>query len=297
VIIDLFLILIIKVFQQFLRVLPEGFQHDTGAFLGRLAFRILRKRKRIAISNILRVFKHYHEKEAYEVASRCFEKLGINFVEALLLPYIPAKDYEKRFSIEHREYIDEALSLNKGMIALVFHYANWEIMGIASWFFKNPIIVLARPLKRHKLVNHFMNRMRTSTGLTVIPNVNTSKDVMRYLKENKIVAILGDQREKRSKGVYVDFFSESVPTTRGIATIGMKTGTPVLPVYFVRKGFLRYVIRCSKPLEMERKGNIEDLIRQNTRKINAFLESIILENPDEWFWVHRRWGRARREKR
>jgi len=33
------------------------------------------------------------------------------------------------------------------------------------------------------------------------------------------------------------------------------------------------------------------LIRQNTRKINAFLESIIIENPDEWFWVHRRWGR------
>ncbi len=292
--VDLSLILIIKIFQQFLRILPENGQQGVGIFLGRFAFEILKKRRKIAISNIQRVFKHYSEKEARDVALRCFEKLGINFVEALLLSSIPTKDYEKRFSVEHREYVDEALSLNKGMIALVFHYANWEIMGVASWFFKNPIIALARPLKRHKLIDEFMNRMRTSTGLTVIGNANTSKDVMKFLKENKIIAILGDQREKRSKGVYVDFFGESVPTTKGITTIGMKTGAPVLPVYFVRKGFLRYVIRCNKPLEMERKGNIEELIRKNTRKINAFLEALILENPDEWFWVHRRWGRGKR---
>lgn len=295
-IIDLLLILIIKVFQQLLRILPENCQRDTGAFLGRLAFRILKKRRKIAQSNILRVFKHYHEKEAYEVARRCFEKLGINFVETLLLPYIPKEEYGQRFTIENSEYVDEALQLKKGMIALVFHYANWEIMGVASWFLKNPIVVLARPLKKHKLIDKFMNRLRIVSGLKVIPNVNTSKEVIRHLKENNIIAILGDQREKRSKGIYVDFFGEPVPTTRGITTIGMKTGSPVMPFYYVRKGFLRYVIRCNKPIEMERKGDIEELVRKNTRKINAFLESIILENPDEWFWVHRRWGRARRKK-
>ncbi|HNQ47552.1 MAG TPA: lysophospholipid acyltransferase family protein [Syntrophorhabdus sp.] len=289
--IDLLLILTIKVFQLSLRILPENYQQGTGAFFGRVAFKILKKRRNVAISNILRAFKHYTEREASEIALRSFEKLGINFVEALLLPYIPTKDYEKRFSIEHRDYMDRALALNKGVIALVFHYANWEIMGIASSFFQNPVVVLARPLKRHRLIDRFMNHMRASTGLTVIPNVNTSRDVMRFLRENKIIAILGDQREKRSKGVYVDFFGESVPTNKGITMIAMKTGTPVMPVYFIRKGFLRYVIRCNEPIEMERKGKIEELIRQNTRKINAFLESIIIENPDEWFWVHRRWGR------
>jgi KDO2-lipid IV(A) lauroyltransferase len=296
VIVDLFLILIIKVFQQFIRILPENCQRETGAFLGRVAFHIFRNRREIAVSNILRVFKHYSEQEALHVAQRCFEKLGINFAEALVLPYIPKKEYEQRFSIENGEYVDEALALNKGLIALVFHYANWEIMGVASWFLKNPVVVLARPLKRHKLINAFMNRLRIASGLTVIPNVNTSKDVIKYLKENNIIAILGDQREKRSRGIYVDFFGEPVPTTRGITAIGMKTGAPVLPFYYVRKGFLRYIIRCNKPLEMERKGDIEELVKKNTRKINAFLESIILENPDEWFWIHQRWGRARRKK-
>ena len=46
---------------------------------------------------------------------------------------------------------------------------------------------------------------------------------------------------------------------------------------------------------MERTGNIGELIEKNTRKINAFLETIIKQYPDEWFWVHRRWGRRSKD--
>jgi KDO2-lipid IV(A) lauroyltransferase len=181
--------------------------------------------------------------------------------------------------------------MNKGIMALLFHYGNWEIMGVASFVLQREIIALARPLKRHKYINNFLNKLRHSTGLTIIANENTGRDVIRYLKENRIVAVLGDQREKRSRGVYVEFFGEKVPTSKGIVTICMKTGTPIIPAYPVREGFLRYKIICCEPLEMERKGNIDELIHKNTRRINAFLESIIVKNPDEWFWVHRRWGR------
>lgn len=292
--VDLLLILIIKAFQQSLRLLPENGKRDVGVSLGRIAFRTLSTRREIAVSNIRKVFPEKNEAEARSLAKRCFEKLGINFTESLLLPYVPKSEYDGRFTMENGHYVEEALRRGKGMIALIFHFANWEIMGVATWFFQNPIIVLARPLKRHRLMNAFMNRMRASTGLTVIGNVNTSRDVMKYLKENSIIAILSDQREKRSKGVYVDFFGEPVPTNRGIATIAMKTGAPVVPVYLERRGFLRYVIRCNEPLEMERRGSIEESVAKNTRKINAFLESLIRANPEEWFWVHRRWGRRRR---
>ena len=73
--------------------------------------------------------------------------------------------------------------------------------------------------------------------------------------------------------------------------LAMRTGAPVIPVYLRREGFLRYTIVYCEPIEIERKGNIEELIYKNTRKINAFLESLIAAHPDEWFLVHRRWGR------
>jgi lauroyl/myristoyl acyltransferase len=54
---------------------------------------------------------------------------------------------------------------------------------------------------------------------------------------------------------------------------------------------LRHTTVFCEPIEMERKGNIEELIYKNARKINAFLETLIAAHPEEWFLVHRRWGR------
>ena len=257
--------------------------------MGRGAHILLKKRRRVAVSNLKRAFHDLGGTEAERLAERCFENLGVNFVESLILPFIPKQELVKRFSMKDRHFADEALALNRGMMALVFHYANWEIMGVASHFLERDIIVLARPLKRHQRINEYLNKLRAETGLTVIPNANTGKDVMRYLKDNKIVAILGDQREKRSRGVLVEFFGEKAPTSKGIAMIGMKTRSPVVPFYFKREGFLRYTIVCNPAIEMERKGNIEDLIYKNTRKINAFLEDLLRESPEDWFWLHRRW--------
>jgi len=271
--------------------MPEKAQHGAGISMGRLAFLFLKKRRMIALSNLRRVFRNMDDKGIGDIAEACFERLGINFVESILMPYVSREDRIERFTIENKHYMDDALSMGKGVIALVFHYGNWEIMGVTSLLLQEEVVALARPLKRHVMLNNFLNKLRSATGLKIIPNANTGRDIFRLLRENKIVAILGDQREKRSAGVYVDFFGEKVPTNRGIATIGMKTGAPVIPVFPVREGFLRYRVVFNEPLVMEKNGNIHELIEKNTRKINAFLETIILKNPEEWFWVHRRWGR------
>jgi len=274
-------------------MLPESLQARLGAVLGRIAFSILKGRRQVALRNIARVFPHVTENERRSLALRSFEKLGINFIETLVMPFIPHAAYKERFTIENEHYFHRAQQLNKGIVALVYHFGNWEIMGVASFLLNCHIIALARPLKRYRRLNQFLNLLRATTGLTIIPNENTLRQVMQYLRENKIVAILGDQREKRSQAVFVEFFGEKVPTMRGIALIGMKTGAPVMPVYMIREGFLRYRIVFNAPIEMERTGDINESVAANMRKVNAFLESLILKNPDEWFWVHRRWGREK----
>lgn len=291
--IDYILIIIIKSFQQVLRALPEKVQLFTGKVIGRLAFIILRNRKRIAVSNIKRVFADLSDREAISVAKSNFEKLGTNVVEFLLMPFINEKQIRERFTVEGKEFFEEALLKQKGAIALGFHFGNWEVTGIISKLLGHNIIALARPLKRRALLNRFLNSLRESTGLSIIVNENTGRMVIKLLRENKIVAILSDQREKSSRGVAVELFGTKVPTSKGTAMIAMKTGVPVVPVYAVRVGFLRYTFVCCSPIEMERTGNIGELVSQNTRKINAFLETIIRKYPDEWFWVHKRWRKSR----
>ena len=259
---------------------------------GRLASRSLKRRKEIALSNLKRVFFTLPDDAIERIRIKNFENLGINVVEFLRFPFLSENEISDRFTIEGKEFFEEILREGKGAIALGFHFANWEITGVTSKLLDHNIVALARPLKKHAVLNGFLNKLRSRTGLTIMVNQNTSKEVMRLLKDNQIVAILGDQREKSSRGVFVDFFGTKVSTSKGLAAIGMKTGAAVIPVYAVRKGFLRYHFVCGAPIRMERKGNIEELIEKNMRKVNAVLEGIVTEYPDEWFWVHRRWPKS-----
>jgi Kdo2-lipid IVA lauroyltransferase/acyltransferase len=292
---DIVFFSILKGFQQFLRVLPEKVASVLGSLLGRAGCSILKKRRLIAVANARRIVPGLADDEALRIARTCFEKLGVNFIETLLIPYVKKEEYARRFTLKNTEYVEEALKGGKGVLALSFHYGNWEIMGVISHLLGCEIVALARPLKKQKFLNHFLTSLRVSTGLSVIANQDTARDATRHLKENRMVAILGDQREKRSKGIFVDFFGEKVPTSKGIALLAMKTGAPMIPIHGERNGFLRYTIVFSKPIAMERRSaegeGIEDLLHRNTRKINAFLETIVADHPDEWLLVHRRFGR------
>lgn len=292
---DLTLFVIVKVFQQFLRIIPETSACRIGAFLGGAACSVLRKRRLIAMANAKRILRNPTDIEAGRIARSCFRKLGINFVETLLVPYIGKEEYAHRFTLRGREYVDEALKGGKGLLALSFHYGNWEIMGVISHLLGCEIVALARPLKNQRFLNGLLTSLRASTGLSVIPNQDTARDATRHLKENRMVAILGDQRVKKSEGVFVELFGENVPTSKGITLLAMKTGAPMIPIHSERNGFLRYTIVFSKPLNMERRPcegeRMEQLLRRNARKINAFVEGIVADHPDEWLLVHRRFGR------
>ncbi len=260
--------------------------------MGSIAFLCLGKRRHVAVANARRIMADRAPGDARAVAQSCFRKLGVNFIESLLFQFVPRKEYGARFKLEKRGRVDEALNGGRGVLALGFHYSNWEITGLSSILLGREIVALARPLKGHARLNDFINGLRGSTGLTIIPNRDTARDVARLLAEDRIVAFLGDQREKRSRAVWVDLFGQRVPTSKGVVAVAMKTGVPVVPVYARREGFLRYTIVYNEPLLIERHGApLDELIVRNARRVNAFLEEIVRDRPDEWFLAHRRFGR------
>lgn len=296
--IDSLLIVAVRSIQLFLHILPERLSRAVGVALGRIGFVFLGDRRRVAIENAARISPGISRREARATALRCFEKLGTNFVEILLFPFLKKEDIRERFRLEKSPSAKEALAAGQGALVLGFHYSNWEIMGVASTLLDREIVALARPLKGRPRLDSFLVGLRSSTGLTIIPNKDTARDVMRLLKEDRMIAFLGDQREKRSKAVWVELFGQKVPTSKGIVAIAMKTGAPLIPIYSRREGFLRYTVICGDPLPMERKGAaMDEIIYRNAKKVNELLERVVAEHPDEWFLVHRRFGRKQRRNR
>jgi KDO2-lipid IV(A) lauroyltransferase len=187
----------------------------------------------------------------------------------------------------------KVLEKNRGALLLLGHFGNWELMALMSKVIQKTILVIAKPIKNNPWLERWFLESREGIGLEIIPPKKATLKVIQALSQNKVVGILFDQRGKRSKGVWADFFGRKVPTTSGLAVMALKSGAPVLPVFMIRKGFEKHCLIVKEPLELIHTGDFHKDVEANTQLFNNTLESIIREYPDQWLWIHRRWERKK----
>ena len=123
-----------------------------------------------------------------------------------------------------------AYAQGKGVLFFTGHFGYWEIQAIAQPIVAYPVSVLARPLDNPGL-HEWLERIRTSTGNTVIYRQGAIRKVLRELAANRGVAILIDQHLHSPDVVYVDYFGRPAATTSALAALALRTGAPVVPVF------------------------------------------------------------------
>jgi len=287
--------LILKVFSFFINLLPEGFALWVGRQLGIVMYYLDWEHRKVALQNLSLAFGQ--EKSASEIqgiARRTFQNLGMMAIEFFRIPKMDAETFKERVKIEGLEEALRLLEKKKGVLLLIGHFGNWEMMGLMSKVIGNPIMVIAKPMKKNRWVDQFIINIRNTGGLEVISSIKAGRKVIRALSQNRVVGILIDQRAKRSEGIWADFFGRKAPTTPSLAVLAMKTGAPVLPVFMIRNGFQKHRLIIKEPLKLVRTGEIKKDVEANTQLFNDTLESMIRQYPDQWFWVHRRWERKKR---
>jgi KDO2-lipid IV(A) lauroyltransferase len=290
--------LILKGFSFFIHLLPEGFSLWIGRQFGRIAFHLDREHQQVALQNLRIAFgQEKSERQIYDIAKRTFQHLGMMAFEFFWIPRMDVGAFKRRVEIEGLDGALTLLEKKRGILLLLSHFGNWELMGLMSKVIGSPIMVITKPIKKNRWVDRLITEVRREGGLEVIPTENAGRKVIRALSQNRVVGILVDQRAKRSEGVWADFFGRKAPTTPALAILAMKTGAPVLPVFMVRNGFQKHRLLIKEPLELIHTGDVKKDVEANTQLFNHTLESMIRQYPDHWFWVHRRWERKSRRHR
>jgi KDO2-lipid IV(A) lauroyltransferase len=284
--------LLVRGFSRFINLLPENFSLWVGRRLGSVMYYLDLEHRKIALQNLHIAFaRDKSEREIRSIAKRNLQNLGMMAIEFFRLPKMNVEAFQGKVNVEGLEIYKKALNNGKGILLLLSHFGNWEMMGLMSKFLGSSIAVIARPMKKNKRLDRFLTEIRSGTGLEVISTEKASRKVMRVLSQNRMVGILIDQRAKRSEGVWVDFFGEKAPSTPALAILAMRTGAPVLPVFMVRNGYQKHRLIVKEPLQLVNTGDIKKDVEANTQLMNQTLESMIRQYPDQWFWVHRRWER------
>ena len=257
-----------------------------GAAIGRLAYYIDARHRRVARANLARAFPSRSEAERAAIARQVFAHFGSLLLELLKVSTMSVDRLLALVELEGEEHCWNALKAGRGLLCFTGHFGYWEIQAIASAARFTPISVLARPLDNPYL-HRMLEEIRTMTGNQVIYRQGAIRRILRELASNRAVAMLIDQHLQRD-AVVVDFFRRPAATTTALAVLALRTGAVVLPVFALPLPGGRYKLVYEHPVEPPREESA-DAIREFTQRCTDVLEMYVRRHPELWLWMHRRW--------
>ncbi len=257
---------------------------------GRLIFHLISSRRNIALNNLKAAFTDEKpDDELRRIAMASMQNMVKLAIEIARIPYF-AKNPANYFKSTGKENVQTALNRGKGLVFLISHYSNWELLAMSGLSCGQTVHSVARPLK-NPCVYEYIKHLRRLENVESVDKGGAVRETLKLIKAKKVVAILIDQHERQGS-VWVDFFGRPAATSSFVAMLAHRYDVPVIPVYLDRHHMGSYTARAGKEFPVIRTGNYERDLILNTQQYIRNLEEEIRKAPADWLWMHRRWRQA-----
>lgn len=260
-----------------------------GVKLARLGFKLDKKHRDRAISNLLLAFPEKSQEEARDLALKTFEHFGRVLADFLRSPARTDEEVLASVDVSNFDYYLQANAVGKGVLAITGHLGNWE--RLAHWYQAKgyEMSVVARDADDEGLQER-VARIRGGRGLRLLSRGDSAKEILERIRNKETIGILPDQNSDES---FVPFFGKPCGTVLGPAVLHLRTGAPLIPGYCLRVGPGKYRVEVFEPMQYKRGQAKPEQIMSD---LNRVLEGVIRQYPDQWLWLHDRWKSARRRK-
>ncbi|MEE8399337.1 MAG: lysophospholipid acyltransferase family protein [Desulfobacterales bacterium] len=281
---------LIRILIYGLALVPRRVMARIAIPLGSLWYRIDRHHRAIATDNMSRAF--HGEVDAADIPGRVkanFIQLTTAALEMPSLLKLNRDNLDTYVTFSGSQHLKAALSRGKGVLFLSAHLGNWELMALATALkFDFQCHLLVRPLDFSPM-DRVLTDIRCRTGNKVLDKIRSAGVIRKLLGENEVLGMMLDQSASWYDGVYVPFFGRTACTHKGFGLFALRYDPTVLPLFNIRQADGRYKITFDPPVTLQRSGNVNRDLLENTAAFNRIIEKHIRMAPDNWLWVHRRW--------
>ncbi len=267
---------------RLLALLPFSALQIVGRLIGWTAWVIRSKSASVTMSNIRHCFPAMGESDRVTLAKQSLQHTGCLLAESGIVFHWPDEKIESLFvEIQGAELIESAIAEHRGVLLLVPHYGNWDVLSLYLGRFD--LTALYDP-PRIASLEAPIREARARTGSILLPiDAKGLRGVYTALNTGKPVGMLPDQVPSRSAGLYAPFF-----------------GQPALTMTFAHR-----LIRATKPLVLigaavrQRQGFRIQLrtvdaeihaptVEESLAVMNVAIEKLVLENPPQYQWEYKR---------
>ncbi len=280
--------LAVLAFATLMRIIPLRPGRALGAGLAGLLFHLLKAPRRVGAGNLRRAFPNWSEGRVQATLRAVYRQLGWSLAEVCHLPSLGPDWVGKNVDFEGREHADRSMRRGRGVVALVSHFGNWELLGAVFARVGYSPRVVAFP-QSNRRVDDLIRRNRESTGMKVVyTGHHGTAELLEHLRGGGMVGILADQNAGEG-GVRLPFFGRDCSVAKAPAVLARKTGAAIIPVFLLRGPGHRFIVNVLPEVPVDRTSDAEKDIRETTRRWLKVQEDFTREHPDQYFWLHRRW--------
>lgn len=265
-----------------LHFLPLGALAAVGDFAGSVGYHLARSRRRIGRVNLALCFPDWPPRDREQLLKRHFRAFGRSVFERGVM-FWGSKG--RIWDMVEVEGIEHYLA-RKGKPLIIFapHFVGVDMAAARLATEHRACGMYAR--QSNDVADEMLARGRNRFGNAVLfARHEGLLPVLQAVKEGLPFLYSPDMDFGAPHSIFVPFFGVPAATTTGLSVIARVTRAEVLPLIVAqRTGQAGYVARLLPPLADFPSADPE----ADTRRMNAFIEARILEMPEQYHWLHKR---------
>lgn len=261
--------------------LPLFVLKQIGRLLGRLLAVATKKRVAIAKRNLELCFPEWDEQKRAEVLNANLTHAGMAILETAIGWWWPDWRVKNISEVEGYQYVEAALNKNKGILVYATHNMSLEL-GCRIAGLTNPAVAFYRK-HNNPLMEYLQYHGRARSNKYMIHKRDV-KGMIQALNDGEISYYLPDQDYGRNRCEFVPFFAvKDTATTTGSLLFADAADCEILFISSLVTDS-GYKIKFYPGLEDFPSGDD----KQDVTRINQQVEKMILEAPEQYLWMHKR---------
>ncbi len=263
--------------------LPRAIQSGMGWVVGSVSYRMNSRACLVSRANIKLCLPHLSDASVETLVARSLILTGRTVFETPSV-WLKAPEYNDPLIVEVRgeSYLTEARSMGQGVLILLPHIGNWEMMNVYFARYPDQVTAMYQPPRQAYLAQD-MHDVRERLGNDMVPaNVAGVKGLYQRLRHGRTVVVLGDQVPNHGK--FAPFFGEMALTDTLVWRMARSTGARLLFMCALRREDGRFDIECRLPEE----GVYDADIEVGLAAVNLTVQRCVEDHPEQYQWEYKR---------
>ncbi len=266
----------------FLGALPLQLVMLVGSLGGGLMAKLMAMRRQVCARNLELCFPDMPVKERERLLVENFKVIAKGVLGHCVILASSRNRIRRIVKVDGMQHL--AAQRGRPTILLCPHFAGGNMLNV--WATVDHEVAMLYSPQHSQFGDWILQRVRKRFGGTMFRRRQDMMRACRWVKSGRMLSYSPDMDMNTDGGVeFVPFFGvERTATTIAMSRIARITGAQILPakVAIEKGGYYRitfYPVWENYPSDNDRK---------DAERMNHFLEGLIADSPEQYYWLHRR---------